>query len=202
GALAPPLGAIADGLLSSTFHLGQPRRAWRAFSQWRTSWLSREGVASVATYAPALLLAVTWVFLGIAPLVLGLLATIGAVCTVYCTAMIYRSLKPVPRWDNGWVVPHYFALALMTGVLWRGVLAGLAGRGVGPGPAGAELGGDRGDRGRGRAEARLLAFHRQRPRHQHAGNRDGTGLDRHRAPVRGTPHVEQLSPQGDGLRHR
>src|SRR6188474_1537135 len=44
------------GLLSSTFHLGRPERAWRAFSQWRSSWLSREGVFSVATFPPALAL--------------------------------------------------------------------------------------------------------------------------------------------------
>ena len=36
---------IVLGLLSSTFHLGHPERAWRAFSQWKTSWLSREGLA-------------------------------------------------------------------------------------------------------------------------------------------------------------
>jgi ferredoxin len=44
---------VSLGLLSSTFHLGHPERAWRAFSQWRSSWLSREGVAAVATYLPA-----------------------------------------------------------------------------------------------------------------------------------------------------
>jgi DMSO reductase anchor subunit len=37
-------------------HLGNPQRAWRALSQWRSSWLSREGVAAVLTYPPALLL--------------------------------------------------------------------------------------------------------------------------------------------------
>ncbi len=36
------------GLLASTFHLGRPERALRAFTQWRTSWLSREGWTSVA----------------------------------------------------------------------------------------------------------------------------------------------------------
>ena len=41
------------GLVSSVFHLGRPERAWRAFSQWRSSWLSREGVLSVATAIPA-----------------------------------------------------------------------------------------------------------------------------------------------------
>ncbi len=45
------------GLLASTLHLGQPQRAWRAFSQWRSSWLSREGVASVASFVPILALA-------------------------------------------------------------------------------------------------------------------------------------------------
>ena len=44
---------ISAGLLSSAAHLGRPERAWRAFSQWRSSWLSREGVASVATFIPA-----------------------------------------------------------------------------------------------------------------------------------------------------
>src|SRR3546814_154275 len=42
------------GLLISLGHLGKPLRAWRAFSQWRTSWLSREGVMSIATLLPAL----------------------------------------------------------------------------------------------------------------------------------------------------
>ena len=34
-------------------HLGRPERAWRALSQWRSSWLSREGVAAIVTYLPA-----------------------------------------------------------------------------------------------------------------------------------------------------
>ena len=37
------------GLLSSTFHLGHPERAWRALTQWRSSWLSREGVLAIIT---------------------------------------------------------------------------------------------------------------------------------------------------------
>src|SRR5215475_4218546 len=52
---------VTAGLLSSTFHLGRPERAWRALSQWRTSWLSREGVCSFVTYAPAGLLALVWI---------------------------------------------------------------------------------------------------------------------------------------------
>ncbi|WP_395708820.1 dimethyl sulfoxide reductase anchor subunit family protein [Reyranella sp.] len=117
-ALALALGAITAGLVSSAFHLGQRQRAWRAFSQWRSSWLSREGVAAVATYLPAGLFGIGWVFLGVVLKAAGLLSAFGAIGTVFCTAMIYRSLKPIPRWHNKWVVPNYLALALMSGTLW------------------------------------------------------------------------------------
>ncbi|MBX3501815.1 MAG: dimethyl sulfoxide reductase anchor subunit [Alphaproteobacteria bacterium] len=122
-ALLLALLAITAGLLSSLLHLGRPERAWRALSQYRTSWLSREGVASVATYLPAGLFAVAWIFLGTVSLPLGLLAALGAAITVYCTGMIYQSLKPVPRWHNAWVVPNYLALALMNGSLWLVLVA-------------------------------------------------------------------------------
>ncbi len=56
-------GLVTAGLLASTAHLGRPERAWRAFSQWQTSWLSREGVAAVFTYVPAGLLAI-WALFG------------------------------------------------------------------------------------------------------------------------------------------
>jgi hypothetical protein len=44
-------GLIGAGLFSSTLHLGHPERAWRALSQWRSSWLSREGVLAVVVMA-------------------------------------------------------------------------------------------------------------------------------------------------------
>lgn len=121
-ALALALGAITAGLLSSMLHLGQRKRAWRAFSQWRTSWLSREGVAAVATYVPAALFGIAWIFFGRIEPIVGLAAALLAVVTVVCTAMIYRSLKPIPRWHNPLVVPTYLALALMSGSLWLALL--------------------------------------------------------------------------------
>jgi sulfite dehydrogenase (quinone) subunit SoeC len=124
-ALGLALGAVTIGLLSSTLHLGRPERAIRAFSQWRSSWLSREGVSSVATYVPAGLFGVGWVFYdrtdGILALC-GILTALGGVVTVFCTAMIYRSLKPIQRWHNRWVVPNYLALAMATGLLWLTLL--------------------------------------------------------------------------------
>src|SRR5262245_54474632 len=59
--LGMALALITGGLLSSTFHLGRPERAWRSFSQWRSSWLSREGIAALMTYGPAALLGLGWV---------------------------------------------------------------------------------------------------------------------------------------------
>ena len=114
------LALIAGGLLSSTAHLGRPERAWRAFSQWRTSWLSREGVAAMVTFLPILLLGAALYFspgnsTGIA--FAALASIIGAVITVWCTGMIYASLRTVPSWHHKLVAPGYLVLALATGGL-------------------------------------------------------------------------------------
>ena len=51
---------ICSGLLSSTLHLGHPERAWRSFSQWKSSWLSREGLAAVVTFLPLMIFYLFW----------------------------------------------------------------------------------------------------------------------------------------------
>lgn len=126
-ATALALAAIAGGLLSSTLHLGHPERAWRALSQWRSSWLSREGLLAILTFLPAGLFAALWVLGGTVSVAFGLLSAVGAVVTVYCTAMIYASLKPVQRWNNGWVAPNYLAAAAMTGAIWLHLVCRLFG---------------------------------------------------------------------------
>lgn len=108
------------GLASSTLHLGRPERAWRAFSQWRTSWLSREGVCSVLTFVPAAIFAIGWFFLGRTDGVFGLCGIVAAALaalTIFCTGMIYATLKPIHQWHNRWVVPNYLLLGLMAGLL-------------------------------------------------------------------------------------
>lgn len=122
------LGAITFGLLSSTIHLGHPERAWRAVSQWRSSWLSREGLASLIAYVPAAIFGIGWIILGRnsgAWGLFGLIAAAWAAITVYCTAMIYASLKPIQRWHNGYVVPCYLLLAVMTGAAWLNAISHL-----------------------------------------------------------------------------
>lgn len=118
---------VAAGLSASTLHLGQPQRAWRAFSQWRSSWLSREGVASMASFVPMLALAwCLWhgadrhVLRG-----LGALLAVLAIVTVICTAKIYTSLKTIPAWHNRVVLPGYLLLGLLGGTVWLQALHGL-----------------------------------------------------------------------------
>ena len=109
------------GLISSTFHLGHPERAWRAFSQWRTSWLSREGVAALATLAVMGLFAIGQVFFGITLWPLGWLGALLAFFTLHCTAMIYASIRAVPRW-NDWATP---LLLIVSGLAGGALVTGL-----------------------------------------------------------------------------
>jgi len=133
---------VTVGLLSSLAHLGKPLRAWRALSQWRTSWLSREGVMAVLTYVPALAMAALLLpsllsndadalvqrgnIVGIG-VCIGVIA--GSLLTIVCTAMIYASLKPIPAWRQRWVVPGYLAFALLSGTALLGAGLALSGSG-------------------------------------------------------------------------
>lgn len=118
--LAVAVGLAAAGLVSSVFHLGRPERAWRALSQWRSSWLSREGVMSVLTLLCAAVFGAGWVFFGVTGGVIGLFGILAAgfaLVTIECTAMIYASLKPVYQWHNRWTAPNYFAIGVASGFL-------------------------------------------------------------------------------------
>ncbi|MDY0874306.1 dimethyl sulfoxide reductase anchor subunit family protein [Dongia rigui] len=119
--------AVTAGLLSSTYHLGRPERAWRAFSQWRSSWLSREGVLAVVTFAPAGITALGWVFweqIWWFPAIILIACTVATICA---TAMIYASLKTIRRWNNGWTLPGYLGMGLASGSLWLCLLCALFG---------------------------------------------------------------------------
>lgn len=126
--LALALALITAGLLSSTLHLGRPERAWRALSQWRSSWLSREGVAAIATYVPAgiFLLALLFGMPALAHLA-GLLAAAGAVATVWCTGMIYASLRTVRQWHHPLVPWGYTLFAAFSGAALLAAAAAFAG---------------------------------------------------------------------------
>ena len=117
-------GLSVVGLISSTLHLGHPERALKAFSQWRSSWLSREGVVSVAALLVMAPFAFWRVFLvpggGEGPegfewlRWLGVAGAALSLLTVVCTSMIYAQLKTVPRWNMA-LVPVLFVLFSITG---------------------------------------------------------------------------------------
>lgn len=116
-------GLAVAGLLAATFHLGNPKNAVKAFSQWRTSWLSREAWASVATLGVLAPVALSdWLGLGL-PRVVGQVGGVLALVTVFTTAMIYTQIKAVPRWHL-WLTPVMFLTfaiaggAMLAGAVW------------------------------------------------------------------------------------
>jgi DMSO reductase anchor subunit len=120
---------IFAGLLSSTGHLSHRERAWRAFTQWRSSWLSREAVAALLTLVPAGLFALGWVLLGAVEgwtRWAGAVASVCALLTIFTTGMIYASLKPVMEWHTPFTVPGYLIYGLMSGLsVLTAILSGL-----------------------------------------------------------------------------
>ena len=100
------------GLLASTLHLGRPERAWRALSQWRSSWLSREGIVAVLTLFSV---AAYW-FLEY-PRWLGWVLAVLSLLTVFTTAMIYAQLRSVQQWNSNWTPAVFLFMSVSSGGL-------------------------------------------------------------------------------------
>jgi len=136
---------LIGGLVASFFHLGHPERAWRAASQWRTSWLSREVIVLPAALVLIALYAmlhyigwtVPWFTIaGVLPvdatLIVGGVAMIAVLLLFVCTAMIYACLKFLQEWHSWLTVVNYLLLGSASGFVlaaafsaWQG--AGLVG---------------------------------------------------------------------------
>ena len=123
------------GLMASALHLGRPERALKAFSQWRSSWLSREAWVACAALVVMGIYAAFLVFFDLQIAPLGWLGSLLCLATVFTTSMIYSQLRTVPRWHH-WSTPPLFLLyalgggALLSGRIWMALgllaLAGLA----------------------------------------------------------------------------
>lgn len=110
----------AGGLLASTFHLGHPERAWKAFSQWRSSWLSREGVCAVAALLTMAAYGAGLVVFDTALAPLGWLGAALALATVFTTSMIYTQMRSVPRWKTPLTPALFMTISLGGGALLAG----------------------------------------------------------------------------------
>jgi DMSO reductase anchor subunit len=108
------------GLIASFFHLGRPERAWRAVTQWRTSWLSREVIVLPAFTGMVFLYAVSgsWVA--------GAIAAILCLALFICTAMIYVCLKFLQEWHSPLTLLNFFLLGVASGLTLSVPLAVLA----------------------------------------------------------------------------
>ncbi|MBD0865442.1 MAG: dimethyl sulfoxide reductase anchor subunit [Rhodobacteraceae bacterium] len=122
------------GLLASTFHLGHPERAWRAFTQWKTSWLSREGWCAVLALITMALYGAGSVFFGTHWAIPGVLGAVLSLAAVFTTSMIYTQLKTVPRWHQPLTPVLFLSLSLAGGAtlagqvsmaVWLLIIAGL-----------------------------------------------------------------------------
>jgi len=113
------LALVVFGLLSSTFHLANPKNAWRAVARFRTSWLSREGVFAIVFMPLALIYLGSIMF--DAPqwlrIISGFLTAVMAWITVFSTGMIYACLKTIRQWNTPLVPANYLALGYASGSL-------------------------------------------------------------------------------------
>ncbi|MGK7753303.1 MULTISPECIES: dimethyl sulfoxide reductase anchor subunit family protein [unclassified Roseovarius] len=108
------------GLMASTFHLGHPERALKAFTQWRSSWLSREGVSSVAALIVMAIYGAGLVFFDTRWVLVGVIGAVLSAVTVFTTSMIYTQMKTVPRWNTPLTPLLYMSTSLAGGALLAG----------------------------------------------------------------------------------
>ena len=119
---------LVCGLIASFFHLGRPERAWRAASQWRTSWLSREVIVlpafmgAVAIYGCS----VFFVFDRSISLSIGFVAAVLCMALFVCTGMIYACLKFLQEWSSPLTLLNFFLLGIASGFTLAVPLAVLA----------------------------------------------------------------------------
>ena len=114
-------GATVIGVASSTLHLGQPLKAWRAFLGWRKSWLSREilsfGAFAGAGFGAASGFLPVWVCCGI------------GLASVWCSIMVYVDTRRT-FWCLSVTSGKFLGTMLLlgsaaAGLVWPALLIGL-----------------------------------------------------------------------------
>lgn len=110
---------ILFGMLGAHFHLSRPYLSFLAVSNFRTSWLSREIVFTLFFFlSSAALWFLQWFRADHWRLktVLGWLAIIFGVVTVYCTGRIYL-LPTQPAWNMPGTILTFYGSMLLLGVM-------------------------------------------------------------------------------------
>jgi DMSO reductase anchor subunit len=111
----PAIGlAMICALLASLLHLGTPGNAYRAATNWRSSWLSREILSSLAFAASLVLFALLKRFLpetSPSLLFFFILAASCGLALLYCMIRVYL-LRTIAGW-NRWTTPVSFISATL-----------------------------------------------------------------------------------------
>ena len=102
------------GLVSSFFHLANKKNAIKSLSQWQTSWLSREAIASIFCLLVVFGNIIWAVSQNNYISEVGVVSFILSLFTIFTTSMIYAQLKTVPSWNNA-LTPAIFVVAALTG---------------------------------------------------------------------------------------
>jgi anaerobic dimethyl sulfoxide reductase subunit C (anchor subunit) len=121
----PLIGLVMGiGILASFFHLGAPLNSWRAFSNLRQSWLSREILfATLFAIASITMAIMQWLELGTlaARGMMGVITGLVGLALVYVMGNAYR-LRTIPAWDT-WATPaSFFVTTFLLGALATGVM--------------------------------------------------------------------------------
>ena len=109
------LAFTGAGAVASLFHLGHPERAWRAMAMWRTSWLSREGIALPSFMLAVFLYGLAHWFEWPATLAIGAVAAVLCLSLFICTGMIYACIKFLQEWASPLTVINYAVLGCASG---------------------------------------------------------------------------------------
>jgi len=120
---AVAVALLIAGLVASFFHLGRPERAWRAATQWRTSWLSREVILLPALIAATAACGIAHHVDFDSALWLGGLSALLAVVLFVCTGMIYACLKFLQEWHTPWTLVNFTVFGAISGTLCATSLA-------------------------------------------------------------------------------
>ena len=102
------------GLVSSFFHLANKKNAIKSLSQWQTSWLSREAIASIFCLLVVFGNIIWAVSKNNYISEVGVVLFFLSLLTIFTTSMIYAQLKTVPSWNNA-LTPAIFVCAALTG---------------------------------------------------------------------------------------
>jgi len=117
GGVALALALIVAGLAASALHLARPSNAWRAFSRFRTSWLSRQALfaAVLVAIAPLYWAVIANAVTGALRASLAVGALVLSWMVLICTAMIHASLKAIRQWHTRWTPLNYVLLGHWSG---------------------------------------------------------------------------------------